>query len=75
MLAVATVVGASISYTRSDIAYSAVMIWAFAGIAIKHQATPVVSNAAWIAVAVTAMLMISGAYRNRQAPADSELTT
>ena len=66
MLAIATVVGGLMSFTRGDIAYALVLIWAFAGIAIKHEDTSTVATAAWIAVAATAILMIAGAYYHRR---------
>ena len=66
MLAIATVVSGLVSFTRGDIAYSAVLIWAFAGIAIKHEDTSTVATAAWIAVVITAILMIAGAYWHRR---------
>jgi len=75
MLAIATVVGGVMSMTRGDVAYAAVLIWAFIGIALKHQDTAVVSNAAWIAAIVTAILMIIGAYRKRQSGSDPASAT
>ncbi len=65
MLAIATVVGGAMMLTRGDIAYTAVLVWAFIGIALKHQETAVVSNAAWIAAAVTFLFILIGAYRKR----------
>lgn len=62
MLTIATVVGGLMSFTRGDIAYALVLIWAFSGIAIKHSDTSTVATAAWIATAATAILMIAGAY-------------
>lgn len=75
MLAIATVVGGAMSMTRGDVAYSAVLIWAFIGIALKHQDTAIVSNTAWIAAIVTAILMIIGYYRKRQSSSDPALAT
>jgi hypothetical protein len=66
MLAIATVVGGLVSFTRGDIAYAAVLIWAFAGIAIKHEDVSAVATAAWIATATTAVLLIAGAYYHRR---------
>jgi hypothetical protein len=42
------------------------LIWAFAGIAIKHEDTSTVATAAWVAAAVTAILLIAGAYSHRR---------
>ncbi len=57
MLIVATLMSGMVSYTRRDIAYSLVLVWAFAGIAIKQSAMPQVSGAAWMAAAVVAALV------------------
>jgi hypothetical protein len=66
MLAIATVVGGLVSFTRGDIAYAAVLIWAIVGIGVKHSDTPVVGTAAWAAAVVTAILLIAGLYRRRR---------
>jgi translocator protein len=56
MLAAALVIAALVAFTRRDVAYLLVLAWAFAGIAIKHAATPAVSTAAWLATAIVLML-------------------
>jgi hypothetical protein len=66
MLAAAVAIGGAVSLTRGDVAYAAVLIWAFAGIAVKHEDTAIVATAAWLAAAVTAIFMIIGAYRHRR---------
>lgn len=66
MLAIATIVGGLVSFTRGDIAYAAVLIWAFAGIAVKHSDNSVVATAAWAAVLITAVLLVIGFYQHRQ---------
>jgi benzodiazapine receptor len=77
MLIVAAVVAALVSLTRGDVAYVAVIVWAFAGIAIKHSATTSVALTAWIAAAVVALTLLWGvplARRRRQeAPTTAEL--
>jgi benzodiazapine receptor len=73
MLVIATAIGGVISMTRGDIAYAAVLIWAFVGIAIKHQDTAVVANTAWIAAAVTAILMVAGFYMKQRRKPDPAL--
>jgi hypothetical protein len=65
MLAIATAVGGLVSFNRGDIAYALVLIWAFAGIAIKHEDTSTMATAAWIAAGMTTILMIADAYRHR----------
>jgi len=68
MLAVATTVGGLVSFSRGDIAYAAVLIWAFVGIAVKHGDSSTVSTAAWVATVATAVLLIAGmvVHRRRQ---------
>jgi uncharacterized membrane protein (UPF0136 family) len=58
MLAIATLVGGLMSFTRRDVAYSLVLGWAFAGIAIKHADVALVSGAAWTATALVLALML-----------------
>jgi hypothetical protein len=60
MLAAATVIGSAVSFTRGDVAYVAVLVWAFAGIAIKHSDTPLVSIAAWVAAVFVALTLLIG---------------
>lgn len=66
MLAAAVIIGAAVSLTRRDLAYVAVLIWAFAGIAVKHENTAIVATGAWIAAAMVALFLLVGVYRNRQ---------
>jgi hypothetical protein len=66
MLAAGTIIGAAVSLTRGDVAYALVLVWAFAGIAVKHSETSSVTTAAWVAAAVTAIFMVVGAYRRHQ---------
>jgi hypothetical protein len=75
MLAAAVAIGGAVSLTRGDVAYAAVLIWAFAGIAVKHEDTAIVATAAWLAAAVTAIFMIIGAYRHRQRGQNVALAT
>jgi hypothetical protein len=75
MLAAAVIIGAAVSLTRGDVAYAAVLIWAFAGIAVKHEDTTIVAAAAWLAAAITAVFMLIGAYRHRQQNQNAALAT
>ncbi len=61
MLAATTGITAAVTFTRGDIAYGAVIIWALAGIAVKHGDTAIVSTAAWTATALTAVVTVAGA--------------
>jgi len=75
-LAVALVVAALMAFTRRDVAYLLVLAWAFAGIAIKHTATPAVTISAWIAVAIVLILAIySGVRSMRKQPRPTGFTS
>jgi hypothetical protein len=49
MLGVASLVGLGMALTRRDAGYLFVFVWAFAGIAVKQAAEPLVANSAWAA--------------------------
>jgi hypothetical protein len=66
MLIAAAAIAAAVSITRGDIAYVAVIVWAFAGIAIKHAATPLVATTAWIMAALVALTLLVGVPRARR---------
>ena len=61
MLAAVVVIAALMSFTRRDIAYALVLLWALAGIAIKFAAVPAVANPTWIALSLVA-LALAAAY-------------
>ena len=58
MLVVGVGLAFAMGLTRGDAAYMLVVIWAFAGIAIKQSATPLVSTTAWISAGLTAVLLV-----------------
>ena len=66
MLTIATIIGGLMSFRHRDIAYAAVLIWAFIGIALKHSDNGIVATAAWVAAFVTAVLLIIGVLRGRR---------
>ncbi|MBN2002930.1 MAG: tryptophan-rich sensory protein [Anaerolineae bacterium] len=69
MLLAAVGIASAVSLTRGDIAYMLVIIWALAGIAIKHAGVPVVAIGAWVATALVAVMLVVGAMRARRGPA------
>ena len=73
MLVVATGITAAVTFTRGDVAYGLVIVWAFAGIAVKHTGTPIVSGTAWATTAAAAVVTALGAWfhtaRRRPSPA------
>jgi hypothetical protein len=58
MIAVASTLGLAMSVTRRDAAYLAVLVWSFAGIAVKQSSEPVIVTSAWIAAALMAGLIV-----------------
>jgi hypothetical protein len=58
MLAAAIVIAAAMALTRHDVAYLLVLVWAVAGIAVKHAGLPAVATAAWVATGVLAVLVV-----------------
>jgi len=71
MLLAATGIASAVSLTRADVAYMLVILWAFAGIAVKQAATPLVATAAWVLTALVALLLVAGVLlkRRRTGPA------
>jgi benzodiazapine receptor len=66
MLGVATVVGLGVILMRSDWAYGLVLVWAFAGIAVKHSATPAVMFTAVICAVIVAAAVALALFRPLQ---------
>jgi benzodiazapine receptor len=62
MLIAGAGIASAVSLTRGDIAYMLVIVWAFAGIAVKHAGTSVVATAAWATTALVAVTLVVGAF-------------
>jgi benzodiazapine receptor len=60
MLVAGLVIASAVSLTRGDVAYMLVIVWAFAGIAVKHADTPVVATAAWVTAVLAALMLVVG---------------
>jgi hypothetical protein len=58
MLAIASLLGLAMAWARRDVAYLAVLIWAFAGIALKQSSAPTVVLSAWIAALIMLALLL-----------------
>lgn len=56
LLGVATGLGTWFIERRSDLAYAAVLVWAFVGIAVRQAAVPWVPQGAWVGAAVLIVL-------------------
>jgi len=60
MLAAGVVISTLMSFTRRDVAYQLVILWAYIGIAIKHAQTPAVAIAAWVTAGLVVVALIAG---------------
>ena len=58
MLVVAVVVAGLMAYSREDIAYLLVLVWAFVGIGVEQSDTSQVANAAYLAAVIVAIFVI-----------------
>jgi hypothetical protein len=65
MLVVATAVTLTIIFTRSDIAYTAVILWALAGIVVKQSATPLIAGTAAVMAVVVIVALVASRLRGR----------
>ena len=76
MLVVAIAVAALMAYSRQDIAYLLVLVWAFIGIGVEQADTAQVANAAYLAagvVTVFVILVILQKFRQTRMPAVAAL--
>ncbi len=60
MLIAGVAIASAVSLSRGDVAYMLVIVWAFAGIAVKHASAPVVATAAWVTTALAAVMLVVG---------------
>ncbi len=65
MLAAVLVISVLMNFTRRDVAYTLVILWALAGIALKFASIPVVAVPTWITFGLVA-LTLAAAYFLRQ---------
>lgn len=69
ILGAVLIISLLMSTTRRDIAYACVILWALAGISVKHAATPAVSTPTWItfflvAAGIAGALILSKSGKN-----------
>lgn len=72
MLIAGLVIGSAVSLTRGDVAYMLVLIWAFVGIAVKHQGTALVATTAWITSGLVLVMLVVGAILRSRSVTTSE---
>ncbi len=58
VLAAVLVIAALMNFTRRDVAYAAVLLWALAGIAVKQAALPAVVIPTWITFGLVALTLV-----------------
>jgi translocator protein len=66
MLVVAFAIASAVAVTRGDVAYMLVIVWAFAGIAVKQAGVPLVTTAAWLMTALAAGMTVLGPLLHRR---------
>lgn len=69
VMVVALLLTAVMSLTRGDIAYVLVIIWAFAGIAVKQAPYPVIVTTTWLATVAAGLLLLAALWRRFRQPA------
>jgi hypothetical protein len=60
ILVVAGLIASAVSITRGDVAYVAVIIWAYVGIALRHSDTTLVAVTAWVVAVLVALTLLVG---------------
>ena len=75
MMVVAAVIASLVSLTRGDVAYVAVILWAFAGIAVKHSTILAIVITAWAAGIFVALTLLVGVPLARARMRDQALTS
>jgi len=58
ILAAVLLITVLMNFTRRDIGYSAVILWALAGISVKHAAVPAIAIPTWITFALVAATLL-----------------
>jgi len=66
MMVVGVGLAAIMSFKRTDIAYQLVLVWAFAGIAVKQAEAPLVANSAWVLTGVLVLVLIAGLWSGKK---------
>lgn len=64
VLAAVLLIAALMNFTRRDVAYTLVILWALAGISIKHAGVPAVAIPTWITFGLVAITLIAALIQN-----------
>ncbi|MEW5872638.1 MAG: tryptophan-rich sensory protein [Chloroflexota bacterium] len=68
VLAAVLAIAIAMNFTRRDVAYAAVILWALAGISVKHTAIAAVAIPTWIAFALVALTLAAAFFLPRREP-------
>jgi hypothetical protein len=66
MLLAGVTIATAVAFTRGDIAYSAVLVWATIGIAVEQSDTPIVATGAWIMTVLLILMTFFGTIVHRR---------
>jgi hypothetical protein len=66
MLIAAAGITSAVALTRGDVPFALVIVWAFAGIAVKHAGTPIVAGTTWVMTALVVVVTALGVWLNRR---------
>ncbi len=69
MLIIGGVLAGIVQFTRRDLVYNLVFVWAFIGIAFKHSQTQPIMLTGWIIAAFIFMAALFNTFRSRKTPA------
>ena len=62
VLAVVLVIAVLMNFTRRDVAYAAVLLWALAGISVKQASVPAVVIPTWITFGLVALTLVAALF-------------
>ena len=65
ILAVVLVIAALMNFTRRDVAYAAVLLWALAGISVKQASVPAVVIPTWITFGLVALTLAAALFARK----------
>jgi hypothetical protein len=68
VLAAVLAIAALMNFTRRDVAYTLVILWALAGIAVKHAAVAAVATPTWITFGLVALTLAAAVFLRRSQP-------
>jgi len=67
VLVAVVAIATMMAFTRRDVAYALVILWALAGVAVKHAAVPAVAIPTWVAFGLVALTLASAFLVRRRA--------